>query len=51
MLVRSQFGRPGDLIGHDPVEIRDSLGLSNEMAARLARLLARGGQLAFGSSG
>jgi DNA processing protein len=47
MLVRSQFGRPGDLIGHDPVEIRDSLGLSSEMAARLARLLARGGQLAF----
>lgn len=46
-LVRSRFGRPGKLIACDPVEIRDSLGLSSEMAARLARLLARGGQLAF----
>ena len=46
-LVRSQFGHPGELLARDPVEIRDSLGVSSEMAARLARLLARGGQLAF----
>jgi DNA processing protein len=46
-LRRSEWGRPGELLGRHPEEISTALGASPNMAARLAHLLARGGQLAF----
>ncbi len=44
---RSEWGHPGELLGRDPGEIGPALSVSPDMAVRLARLLARGGQLAF----
>jgi DNA processing protein len=46
-LVRSEWERPRDLLGREPEELRDQLGVAPETATRLAQLLARGGQLAF----
>jgi predicted Rossmann fold nucleotide-binding protein DprA/Smf involved in DNA uptake len=46
-LVRSDWERPRDLLGREPAELRDQLGVGPEAATRLAQLLARGGQLAF----
>jgi len=46
-LVRSEWGRPRELLGRKPAELREELGMASEMAERLSRLLARGGQLAF----
>jgi DNA processing protein len=47
VLVRSAWGRPGELLGRKPAELREELGVAPDMAERLSRLLARGGQLAF----
>jgi predicted Rossmann fold nucleotide-binding protein DprA/Smf involved in DNA uptake len=41
------WDRPRELLGREPGELRDGLGVTHEAAERLARLLARGGQLAF----
>lgn len=46
-LVRSDWGRPSELFGRTPAELHRGLDLAPEAAERLARLLARGGQLAF----
>ncbi len=46
-LRNSELSRPGDLLGRHPEEISIALGASPDMALRLARLLSRGGQLAF----
>jgi predicted Rossmann fold nucleotide-binding protein DprA/Smf involved in DNA uptake len=46
-LVRSEWGRPSALLGRTPAELHRGLDLAPESAERLARLLARGGQLAF----
>jgi DNA processing protein len=46
-IVRSDWARPRELLGREPAELRDELGVASEMAERLSRLLARGGQLAF----
>jgi predicted Rossmann fold nucleotide-binding protein DprA/Smf involved in DNA uptake len=46
-LVRSDWESPRDLLGREPPELRDQLGVAPELAMRLAQLLARGGQLAL----
>jgi DNA processing protein len=46
-LVRSDWESPRDLLGREPPELRDQLGVAPEAATRLAQLLARGGQLAL----
>jgi DNA processing protein len=46
-LVRSTWGRPGEMLGRDPAELRRELGVGADTAQRLSLLLARGGQLAF----
>jgi predicted Rossmann fold nucleotide-binding protein DprA/Smf involved in DNA uptake len=46
-LADSSWRRPGELLGRDASELRDELGLSGELAERLALLLTRGGQLAL----
>ena len=46
-LRRQSFGGPRDLVGLSADEIDRSLGVGGEEAGRYARLLARGGQLAF----
>jgi len=46
-IVRSDWARPRELLGREPAELREELGVASEMAERLSRLLARGGQLAF----
>lgn len=47
VLVRSEWGRPAELLGREPSELREELGVAPQMAERLSRLLSRGGQLAF----
>jgi DNA processing protein len=47
VVQRSEWARPRELLGRGPDELRAQLGLAPELAQRLARLLARGGQLAF----
>jgi predicted Rossmann fold nucleotide-binding protein DprA/Smf involved in DNA uptake len=46
-LINSEWGRPSDLMRHTPDELHRELDLEIGVAERLARLLARGGQLAF----
>ncbi len=46
-LVRSEWGSPYELLGCSSTELQRGLDLDPEIAERLARLLARGGQLAF----
>jgi predicted Rossmann fold nucleotide-binding protein DprA/Smf involved in DNA uptake len=46
-LVNSEWTRPSDLMRHTPAELHRDLDLEIGIAERLARLLARGGQLAF----
>ncbi len=46
-IVNSEWGRPRDLIRRTPAELQQELDLDAAIADRLARLLARGGQLAF----
>lgn len=46
-LVRSTWGRPGELLGRGPAELRQELGIAADTAERLSLLLRRGGQLAF----
>jgi predicted Rossmann fold nucleotide-binding protein DprA/Smf involved in DNA uptake len=46
-LINSEWARPSELMRHTPAELHRELGLEIGIAERLARLLARGGQLAF----
>lgn len=46
-LARSSWGRPGELLGRNADELRQELGVPEDLAERLARLLTRGGQLAL----
>jgi predicted Rossmann fold nucleotide-binding protein DprA/Smf involved in DNA uptake len=46
-LINSEWARPSELMGHTPAELHRELDLEIGIAERLARLLARGGQLAF----
>ena len=46
-LINSEWARPSDLLRHTPAELHRELDLEIGTAERLARLLARGGQLAF----
>jgi DNA processing protein len=46
-LVNSEWARPSELTRHTPAELHRELDLELGIAERLARLLARGGQLAF----
>jgi DNA processing protein len=46
-LERRSFGGPRDLLGLSAVEIDRALDVGGDEAARIAQLLARGGQLAF----
>lgn len=46
-LRSSALDRPHELLGLDPAEMQDALGVDASFAHRLAALLARGGQLAF----
>jgi predicted Rossmann fold nucleotide-binding protein DprA/Smf involved in DNA uptake len=46
-LARSEWGRPGELLGRKPAELHRELGMATDTAERLSLLLARGGQLAF----
>lgn len=46
-LRQSPLERPRDLLGLDAHALRSELGIASDAAERVARLLARGGQLAF----
>jgi predicted Rossmann fold nucleotide-binding protein DprA/Smf involved in DNA uptake len=46
-LIDSEWERPSELIRHTPAELHRELEIEIGIAERLARLLARGGQLAF----
>jgi DNA processing protein len=46
-LRQSPLERPRDLLGLDAHALRSELGIAGDAAERLARLLGRGGQLAF----
>ncbi len=46
-LIDSEWARPSELMGHTPTELHGELDLEIGIAERLARLLGRGGQLAF----
>jgi DNA processing protein len=46
-LINSEWARPSELMRHTPDELHRELEIEIGIAERLARLLARGGQLAF----